>query len=71
MMVSFHLATGSPATLAVYDLNGRLVRQQGLGLAPGAHVLRLTDGAKLPAGMYFVRLTQERAVASRLIAILE
>ena len=57
LVASFTLPSGSPGRLQLLDLTGRvwLTREVG-GLGAGSHLLRL--GGSVPAGMYWLRLTQ-------------
>ena len=57
---AFVLASDSPAALELYDVAGRLQWAKHIG-NPGAgpHVVPLEVGNALPAGLYFLRLTQE------------
>jgi len=47
------------------------VRERSLDLEPGAHVVPLTTGDPLAARIYFVRVTQDRAIAMRRIVVIE
>src|SRR5262249_36727872 len=61
-VVAFSLALPEPAFLELYDLSGRSVLSREVGsLGTGTHSLRL--GARLPAGVYTLRLRQGDAVA--------
>ncbi len=57
MVVAFTLPGGAPARLELLDVTGRewLAREVG-DLGSGSHVMRL--GGAVPAGMYWLRLTQ-------------
>jgi hypothetical protein len=57
LVASFTLPSGSPARLELLDVTGRvwLAREVG-GLGVGSHMVRL--GGSVPAGMYWLRLTQ-------------
>jgi hypothetical protein len=69
--VFFSLASGEPATLAMYDIAGRQVELRGLGgMSPGPHVVNLTQGRSVKAGIYFVRLTQGGRTLHRRVAII-
>ena len=58
-MVSFALLSAAPARLELIDIAGRRVTSQEVGsLGAGAHVLRLDEGTPVPAGLYWLRLTQ-------------
>jgi len=67
MRVSFTLPTASRATLAVYEINGRLFAKQDVNVGAGVHHLTLAEGA--PAGMYVVRLTQDGRAQSVRMAV--
>ncbi len=57
--VSFTLPNGGKATLAAFDVSGRLVATRDVGaLGAGSHTVRLGGRSTLPAGVYLVRLTQ-------------
>jgi len=57
--VAFRLPSDDPARLELIDLAGRLVARQDVGeLGAGRHVVQLSPGRALPAGIYMIRLTQ-------------
>jgi hypothetical protein len=57
--LAFSLRDGSSATLDLLDVAGRRVASRRLdGLGAGAHLLRMNEAARLPAGIYTARLTQ-------------
>ena len=59
VVVSFALLSAAPARLELIDIAGRRVTSQEVGsLGAGAHVLRLDEGTPVPAGLYWLRLTQ-------------
>jgi hypothetical protein len=62
-VAQFSLVDSSPATLEVLDVQGRLVARENLA-APTAGPHDLAFGARLPAGMYFLRLRQAGRQAS-------
>jgi hypothetical protein len=66
LSVAFALESAAPARLEVLDVAGRRVLAREVGaLGPGQHILRL-EKARLPAGIYTVRLAQSgRAVVTR------
>ena len=69
--VSFSLASGAPASLALYDITGRQVRRLEVGtMGPGPHVVNLTQGVSVKAGIYFVRLSQGGRTRERRVAII-
>jgi hypothetical protein len=69
--VYFSLASGEPATLALYDIAGRQVQSREVGtMGPGPHAVNLTQGVPISAGIYFVRLSQEGRTKHRRVAII-
>jgi hypothetical protein len=72
LTLSFTLGAGGPARLELVDVAGRSVLERDLGgLNAGRHELRLGAGAaRLPAGMYFARITQrEHSATSRVVVL--
>jgi hypothetical protein len=71
LLVSFSLHTRESATLALYDVAGRLVRTRPVGsLGPGSHLVNLAEGARLSPGIYVVRLTQgARSVSAKAVVM--
>jgi hypothetical protein len=66
--MAFTLPSAAPARLELMDVGGRRVASREVGsLGAGRHVVDLTDGARLPAGLYLVRLTQ--GGASRVVRV--
>ena len=65
--VGFTLERRAPATLELMDVSGRRVMTREVGqFGAGAHTLRLDGERTLPAGVYFVRLTQgARSISTR------
>ena len=58
LAIAFTLPSEGSGQLELLDVTGRRVSGRDLsGLAPGPHTLRLSDGAHVPAGVYWVRLT--------------
>jgi hypothetical protein len=57
--ISLFLPSAAPAALEMLDISGRrrLVRDVS-GLGPGSHMLELGDTARLPSGVYLLRLRQ-------------
>jgi hypothetical protein len=70
--VTFSLASKAPATLDVIDLGGRRVASRNLGsLGAGQHTISLSrETARLPIGVYMVRLTQGSNVAKTKVSVL-
>ena len=59
LVVSFMLPSAEPATLELIDVTGRRVAGREVGsLGGGSHLLELGDGARVPAGLYWLRLMQ-------------
>ena len=59
LVASYSQPSSSAATLELLDITGRrwLAREVG-SLGAGSHLLRLSDGVRVPAGMYWLKLTQ-------------
>jgi hypothetical protein len=59
LMASFTLPSAVPAQLQLLDVTGRVVLAREVGsLGAGNHVVRLSGKASVPAGMYWLKLTQ-------------
>ena len=59
LVVSFMLPSAERATLELIDVTGRRVAAREVGsLGAGSHLLELSDGARVPAGLYWLRLIQ-------------
>jgi type IX secretion system substrate protein len=58
MWVSFTLPNHQPATLELIDISGRRVRERSISGA-GRQTVDLAAGARLPPGVYVIRLTQD------------
>lgn len=69
--VAFALPANGPARLQLFDLTGRRLRDVDVGaLGPGFHLVRLSQGARVPAGVYVVRLTtQGRSVTRKAVVL--
>jgi hypothetical protein len=64
--VSFALASAEPGTLDVFDAAGRRVASREVGaLGSGTHAIRFGREARLPVGVYTVRLRQGGLGATR------
>jgi len=60
LVLSFSLASRSPARLQILDITGRRVLERDLvGPGPGQQVLDLGESGRFRAGVYLVRITQE------------
>ncbi len=68
---AFALPSGDQATLDILDIMGRRVVEREVGqLGPGRHVVRLEVGARVPPGLYWLRLSQGgRSLVARAIVI--
>ncbi|MBM3314705.1 T9SS type A sorting domain-containing protein, partial [candidate division WOR-3 bacterium] len=73
VQVRYSLSGTGPAELAVYDAAGSMVRQLASGDGRGAHRAAWdgTDmtGARVPAGVYYVRLAAEKTFTSRVAVV--
>jgi hypothetical protein len=69
--IAFSLPDASPARLEVLDVAGRRMVALEVGqLGPGNHVVNLTDGRSLPAGVYALRLTRgQSSLTSRAVVV--
>jgi hypothetical protein len=75
-VVRFELAIGGPVSLAVHDLQGRLVRRLAQGVfAAGRHEARwdgaAEDGRAVAAGVYVLRLSAVGAVDEGMVTLLK
>jgi len=69
--LSISLPVSSEATLRVFDVNGRLVREMSLGrLAGGIHEISF-DGSELPSGIYLAALKAGHARAIQKLVLLK
>jgi hypothetical protein len=63
--VGFEIPEDGDVTVSIVDVAGRLVSSRRLaGLAAGPHEVSLNEAARLPRGVYFVRIAQKGAGAS-------
>jgi hypothetical protein len=74
LRVSFSLAPGGPGTLALIDITGRRVSERAVswsseGGGSARQTIDLAQGARLPAGVYLVRLTQNGRSIVRRVSI--
>lgn len=71
LRVQFVLPGDAPAPLEPFDLSGRRIAQRTVGsMGMGRHVVDLSSGGRLHAGIYVVRLTQgtlQRSVRSAVL----
>lgn len=70
-MIAFDLPKGSRASLVVYDLNGRLVQTLLDEQVSGGHYEFGFDGAALPSGIYFARLSAGDLVRTQKMVLLK
>jgi hypothetical protein len=69
--VQFSLRSSAKATLELFDLSGRRVVSREVGsLGAGSHVFTLSRDARLPVGIYQLRLTQGSQVAKASVSII-
>lgn len=73
--IRFRVDEGEPVTISVYDLGGRRVRRfadQPSAREGAIHWnLHGDDGARLPSGLYFVRLESDHLVAARPVMLID
>ena len=68
--VQFKVADSGQATLAVYDLQGRLIRKLFAGAMQAQQPRTVTfPGAALPAGLYTPRLTTDTQVVHQRVIL--
>jgi len=69
LQVSFSLPNAGPARLELIDIAGRRIAMREVGsLGAGAHVEPLNPDARVPAGLYWLRLTQgSRSLVTRAV----
>jgi hypothetical protein len=66
LAVAFTLPSAEPASLAVFDVTGRLVSDRSVGaLGAGRHLVYLGAGRGLAPGVYMLRLTQGASSVTR------
>jgi len=71
LVVDFTLAEAGPVRLELLDVAGRQVRSWSIaGLTPGSHTRRLGAATGLAPAVYFLRLTQGRASATRRVIVI-
>jgi len=71
VVVRFSLAARAPARLEVLDIAGRRMLARDLsGLEPGEHVLTLDESARLPSGIYLLRIEQTGKQAKGKVAVI-
>jgi Bacterial pre-peptidase C-terminal domain len=68
LYVTFSLPTAAPATLTLFDLNGRMLRSKSVAAA-GSQLVRLDDGIRLDPGVYLVRLTQSGRILTSRVSV--
>jgi hypothetical protein len=72
LTIHFSLVSTEPARLEMLDLAGRLVQARDVGsLGPGQHVVQLGHGARVPPGIYMLRLVQGEEIRRARAVVLE
>ena len=71
LLASFTLPSDERARLQLLDVAGRVWLARDVGaLGAGSHVVRLSDAGSVPAGMYWLRLTQsDRSLLARGVVV--
>ena len=71
LRVSFSLCDSRAATMALFDVSGRLLSTRRVEeMGPGWHTVALAERNQVPAGLYIIRLTQgERSLTTRAAVI--
>jgi hypothetical protein len=68
---AFSVGTREPVRIELVDISGRRVRRRDIPSPdPGAHLAVLSGASRLPAGVYFIRLTQGPLRATRRVVLL-
>jgi hypothetical protein len=67
--VSFTLPGDSPATLELFDVNGRRVLERQVGMGAGRHAVSLGTAREFGSGMYFLRLTSKGETLNQRVVI--
>jgi hypothetical protein len=66
--VSFALPDDWPASLELFDVNGRRVLERQVGMGAGRHTVSLGTAGEFGSGMYFLRLTSKgRSLNQRIV----
>ncbi|UOQ71507.1 T9SS type A sorting domain-containing protein [Hymenobacter cellulosilyticus] len=68
LAVQFTLRQSEAYTLALYDLQGRLVKTVASGMAAGTQVIPVQAG-EYPAGVYLLRLTTGKQVLTQRLVL--
>jgi hypothetical protein len=68
MTVSFALPSAAPASLELLDVMGRRWLQQEIASSPGSHQVEIRTTGHVPAGLYFLRLSQDGLTTSSRVA---
>jgi hypothetical protein len=71
LQVSLSLPDAAPARIDLWDVAGRLLLTRDVGpLGAGSHLVDLAPTARLPAGVYLIRLTRGgRALTARAVVV--
>jgi len=67
--VSFALPDDSPASLELFDVNGRRVLERQVGMGAGRHTVSLGTAPEFGSGMYFLRLTHHGETLNQRVVI--
>ena len=67
--VSFALPDDSPASLELFDVNGRRVLEREVGMGAGRHTVSLGTAREFGSGMYFLRLTHHGETLNQRVVI--
>jgi hypothetical protein len=71
LRVTFTLPAAAPATLALFDVQGRVVITRDVGsLGVGRHSLDWSSSDRIASGIYLLRLTQGGQSVSTKVALL-
>jgi hypothetical protein len=68
-VVRLTVPSAAPARLELLDLSGRSLWAREQSFGPGEHDVPVSAGFRVPPGLYFLRVAQERRVATTRVAI--
>ena len=68
--IAFELPENGPVSIAIYNIEGKIVLCEVEYRAAGPHFFRF-DGSDLPSGTYFCRISASDQIAERKIVLLK
>jgi hypothetical protein len=70
VFLSFSSISEGPVVMKLYDMNGKLVKEQETEVMEGVNTLTLSDNASLPKGMYFINVEMNN-VKTKIIKLIK